>query len=368
MIIRGPDALTRGAQVTAAPTAGRRDLTPQAVAHLTVSGGHPCISVLMPTTPAARMAVADRARLDGLLLDAERRLADDGVTDRERLVRELRRLARIAQDSGTSHALGIFVSDHVSRAWTLPVSVHPKVVVESTFATRDLLRALHRTPPHLVVRIDEFGARVFWVATRVTLLETVERLPGGRPRPVGDRELAADRTPEDRRDLLARLDACMTRLRSQRPAPLVLAGDPGLVAELKGGATWLHRLAGEVVDARADAPDELFSATALCLEDYLRRRGQQSLHDLHEAVATAPDQVVAGLDECWAAVTRRTPGTLLVEHGYVHPRPPGEGGEVASHDLVDDLLELALEAGNLIAFVDDAELHEFGGIALLRSG
>ena len=139
------------------------------------------------------------------------------------------------------------------------------------------------------------------------------------------------------------------------------------MAELKSSARWLHRLAGEVVGAKADAPDELFSATALCLEDYLHRRGQQTLDALHETVAAAPDQVVAGLDECWAAVAGRVPGTLVVEHGYIHPRPPGEGGEVASHDLIDDLLELALAAGNLIAFVDDAQLHEFGGIALLRS-
>jgi hypothetical protein len=179
---------------------------------------------------------------------------------------------------------------------------------------------------------------------------------------------AADRAADDRGDLLARIDACLTRIRAQRPAPLVLSGDPGLVADLRAGAGSLHRLAGEVVDARADDPGELFRASALCLADYLHRRGQASVHALHEAAACAPDHVVAGLDECWAAVAARVPGTLVVEQGYVHPRPPGDGGAAGSHDLVDDLLELALEAGNLIAFVDDAELHEFGGIALLRSG
>ncbi|UFN45133.1 hypothetical protein [Nocardioides okcheonensis] len=77
--------------------------------------------------------------------------------------------------------------------------------------------------------------------------------------------------------------------------------------------------------------------------------------------------MVAGLDGCWAAVANRITGTLVVEQGYVHPRPPGEGGGPASHDLIDDLLEHAIHAGNLIAFVDDAQLHEFGGIALLKS-
>lgn len=95
-----------------------RDLTPEAAAHLTAAGGYPCISVLMPTTPAARMAIADRERLEGLLLDAERRLDDQPLGDRERLMYELRRQARIAQDSSTRNALGLFVSHSVSRAWT----------------------------------------------------------------------------------------------------------------------------------------------------------------------------------------------------------------------------------------------------------
>lgn len=354
------------------------DLTPEAAAHLTAAGGYPCISVLMPTTPATRMAIADRERLGGLLLDAERRLDDQPLGDRERLMYELRRQARIAQDSSTQNALGLFVSHRVSRAWALPVAVHQKVVVESTFATRDLLRALHRTPPHMVLRIDEFGARVYWVAARVTLLDTVERLPVGSARLVASPGLdrsdpesglgfGAEREADDRSDLLARIDVWMARLRAERPAPLVLAGDAGLVNEMRSSARWLHRFAGTVVGATADKPDQLFTASAMCLEDYLHRRGQQSLETLREAAVDDPEQVLAGLDQCWAAVASRIPGTLVVEQGYVHPRPPGEGGGPVSHDLIDDLLEHAIQAGNLIAFVDDAQLHEFGGIALLRS-
>ncbi len=228
------------ASATPARRVTHGDLTPESVAHLAVARGYPCISVLMPTTPAPRMRLADRERLDGLLLDVERRLADDRVVDRGRLVRELRRQARVAQESSTWNALGLFVDHSVSQAWTLAVTVHPRVVIESTFATRDLLRDLHRTPPHLVVRVDEFGARVFWVSARATLLETVERLPDSTAQVIssrgpagGDPAAGADRAVDARRDWLARLDACMERLRAERPAPLVLAGDRALVGELK---------------------------------------------------------------------------------------------------------------------------------------
>ena len=181
-IADSPDT-TDGDHVGGAGRAIPRDLTPEAAAHLTAAGGYPCISVLMPTTPATRMTIADRERIGGLLLDAERCLNDQPLGDRERLMHELRRQARIVQDSSTQNAVGLFVSHGVSRAWTLPVAVHQKVVVESTFATRDLLRALHRTPPHLVLRVDEFGARVYWVAASVTLFGSKMSEP--RPQPAG---------------------------------------------------------------------------------------------------------------------------------------------------------------------------------------
>jgi hypothetical protein len=364
--------------VTSGVPGGLRDdaaitaVDPQSVARLTVSRGYPCISVLLPTTPSRTMVKADVGRLSSLLHQVDEQLEDRQVTSRDRLMNELERLAHLARVSRTDSALGLFVNLSLARAWTLPVTVNAKAVVESTFATRDLLRALHRTPPHLVLRLDAFGARVFWVRDRVALLDTVERIPrlashgpgpaSGTLRVGQDEEAAA----EDRRDFLARVDTRLGRLRSEHPAPLVLAGDLELLTELKARARWLHRLAGEVLDAEAADPGVLFTAAALRLEDYLHRRGQQTLDALREAVAETPERVTAGLDDCWTAVTGRTPGTLVVEHGYVHPGAATESG-VASHDLIDDLLELALENGNLIAFVEDGQLHALGGIALFTA-
>lgn len=354
---------TRGAQRSAAGAASLEDLTPEAVAQVVAAGGHPCVSVIVPTTAAPRMPASDRDRVLRCLDRARRLLVDEGV-DGDRVLRELRRLAELAGSSRSGHALALLVSDRVSRAWVLPVTVHEKVVVEPTFATRDLLRALHRTPPHLVVRVDGFGARVFWVSGRVTLLETVERLPLRRPLPLapgGDDERA-----EEVADLLARIEGCVGRVREERPGPLVLAGDPDLLVELRTRARWLHRLAGQVDVASADAPDDLFRASALCVEDYLQRRGQHAVEELRAAAAEDSDRVVAGLEECQAAVRLGVPGVLVVEHGYVHPGAGDDRGQAPRHDLVDDLLEVALASGNLIAFVEDAQLHEFGGIALLR--
>jgi hypothetical protein len=340
-------------------------LDPQSAAHLTTSRGFPCISVLMPTIPGSRMTTSDATRLAGLLDDAERQLEEHGVMQSARLLAALGHLARSAQHSRADHGLGLFVNLSMARGWTLPTTVRTKVVVESTFATRDLLRALHRTPPHMVVRLDPFGARVFWVSGVATPIGTVERVTAGSGHSSAGSDPAT--ASEERRDFLGKVDTLLGRLRRERPAPLVLAGDPALLADLKARGRWLHRLAGEVHDPEAASPALLFPAAASRLQDYLYQRGQQTLDALAQASYEAPDRLVGGLDDCWAAVTAHTPGTLVVEHSYVHPGPSAGPGGRTSHDLVDDLLELALERGNLIAFVDDDQLHEFGGIALLKA-
>lgn len=353
-------------EVRAARRVPTGELTPAAVAQLTAAAVGPCISVVMSTFPAPRMTRTDRSRLDRMVRDVERRVRTDAVEGGERLVRELRRQVGVAVGCRTEHALGIFVSRQVSRMWALPVTVHDKAVVEPTFATRDLFRAMHRTPPHVVVRVDDFGARVFRVSGRVTLLESVEWAPVGSTRAVVPASSEPEARLEDRGELLERIEAAVRRTCEEHPAPLVLAGDDGdLLAGLEVATRGWHRFAGVVRGADTGTPEGLFTVSALCVQDYLHRRGTRTLDALLAAAELEPARVVAGLDACRAAVADRVPGTLLVEQGYVHPGSRGDAGE-ACHDLVDDLIEDAVAAGELVAFVEDAELHEFGGVALLR--
>lgn len=95
-------------------------------------------------------------------------------------------------------------------------------------------------------------------------------------------------------------------------------------------------------------------------------RATEALQALRDAVVTAPELVVAGLEHCRQAIADRVAGTLLVEHNYLHPEP-SDSEQVGSRNLIDDLLAHAIEAGNHVVRVDDAALHEFAGVALLTS-
>src|SRR5512142_2452013 len=123
---------------------------------------YPAVSVLMTTTPAERMTADYRDRLHGLVRDAVSRLRAQPPVDQARPFADaLRCLALEAAQDATRQAVGLFVSRETNVLWRLSVPVHDRTVIGSTFATRDLVRSLHRTPRHVVLVLTEHNAKLY---------------------------------------------------------------------------------------------------------------------------------------------------------------------------------------------------------------
>src|SRR5512139_2603084 len=115
---------------------------------------YPAISLLLTTTPGATLAHADALRLEGLAGQAvERVRAELRPEAAAPAVRRLRDLVDEARRGPTTAALAVYASASTGALVRLPLPVRDRAVVDPTFATRDLVRALHRTPRHLVLAL-----------------------------------------------------------------------------------------------------------------------------------------------------------------------------------------------------------------------
>ncbi|TWJ22314.1 hypothetical protein [Micromonospora endolithica] len=123
---------------------------------------YPAISLLLTTTPAAELAHADLLRLEALAGQAvERVRAELRPEAAAPAVRRLRDLVDQARRGPAATALAVYASASTGDLVRLPVPVRDRAVVDPTFATRDLVRALHRTPRHLVLALNAGQARLF---------------------------------------------------------------------------------------------------------------------------------------------------------------------------------------------------------------
>jgi hypothetical protein len=348
------------------------------VADLTVTASYPCISVLMPTEPAPRMTPPDVERLHGLVEEVDQQLREQGIPAHARLTREL--ADRVQQVAGqpTDRAVAIYVSLAVSRTFWLSVPVTSRAVVEHTFATRPLVTALHRTPPHVLLLLHPTCAHLYQGADgglRLVESRDLNQRAGAARTPQQGRggvELAAADLTDG---FLRAVDHLLGRYRAEHPSPLVLGGSPHVVDRFHALSRNLHRLAGRVPPTQGETAPDLARASSEVLEQYLRSRREGVLSDLRTALASRPGDVAGGMAACWRAVHQRVPSMLLVEHDFISPgrpedyvpapwlRPRSVAARV--HDLVDDLIEVVIMRGGQLALVDSGDLAAHGGVALL---
>jgi Bacterial archaeo-eukaryotic release factor family 3 len=270
--------------------------------------GYPCVTVLMTTTPASRMTQPDVDRLRSLTREAARRMDEERLAGTEpTVVQAPQRLAGDAAAEPTGAAVALYASRAMATSLRLPVPVRDRVVVDPTFATRDLVRSLHRTPRHVVLTLTGADARLFDGAAgdlRPALRSAFPRhntLP--RPRDghhAGRREAGAARFFRD-------VDQALGGYLRLHPAPLILVGPERALSTFRPVSRNLQRLAGSVTRSHASTPlPELARLISPILDAYLHSRHQDALALLDRRAGA--DRLVSGMPGAWLAPRRRAAG------------------------------------------------------------
>ena len=363
-----PDSAERDAAVPGPPTA-------EQVVLLQAVRDYPAVSVLLSTAPARSMSRDDVLRLERLVADAVDRLGREGAGERaERALAALHSLADKAATSATDRGLGLFASAEQAVLVTLPVDVRDRVVVDPTFATRDLVRALHRTPRHLVLVLNSGEARLFGGAadTLQPAVRSAFPLRNDRQRRAGSARAGA--RDADTAAFFREVDAALGTYLRLHPAPLVLVGPDRVLAGFRSVSRNLGRLAGTLEGNLSSAPlPDLVARCNPVLERYLLSRQDEALALLDRRAAAS--RVVGGMTSAWLAAKRERPEMLAVEEGLFYPARISQDGDLLEpatdvehpdviDDAVDELIELVLDRGGWVALVADGLLSDRGRVAL----
>ena len=346
------------------------------VAQLTISTGFPCVTVTLPTQPAAQMTPSDQEALRVLVHQAEQMLTATGLTNVGPVITALRELAASATTGRTGHALALYASRAVRRSFRLPQPVTRRIVVESTFATRDLVAALHRTPPHLLLTLHPSCAHVYEGQPHALVPRATVHVPDQASTavdPTDPGELSRLTTDA----FLGEVETELARQRAEFPSPLVIAGTPRLVDLFIRRSSHCYRLAGMIDTAHAQTQDELLRRSAVSLERYLLARQADALALVRRAEAEGTHVLASGIEAAWQCARRGQGAMLVVEQSYSvpgrvggHPMDPQDyrpTDPTHVHDLVDDLVEEVIRRGGQVALVDDGALADHHRIALVSA-
>uniref|UniRef100_UPI0031D1E452 baeRF3 domain-containing protein n=1 Tax=Saccharothrix mutabilis TaxID=33921 RepID=UPI0031D1E452 len=246
---------------------------------------YPSISLLARTRPGPVMHPEDLATLRTLAGQARQRLAAEHMTNPRPLLDALDTMIRDAAGRPTDQAVALFASAAHSRRFDLPIPVVDRCVIDPTFATRDLVRALRHTPRHTVLLLSTDHARLLH-GHGTTLVPAPGSAFPARRRTDGRH---AGRGAEKPIEFLRRVDRALGAALRRYPMPLLLVAAEPTAGNFRRLSRNTTRLAGLVKGNHLTTPtDTLVDLISPVLRDHLRSRAQQALDLIEQRTAEGP--------------------------------------------------------------------------------
>lgn len=362
-------------------------LTAGLLQELRASRPYPALSLTMPTHRRAPDTAQDAVRLRNLVTEAGNRLEADPRVTREARIAVKAQLDRAVADMDPRRALDalvILADADGHQVWRLPRTAPERVVLSDTFLTRNLVAAKAQARRFWALTVSAEHAAL-WSGTAEELREEHRdgfplRAPHEEPNPQREERIGdtpSTYTSEEARQFLRTVDEKLRGLVAADPRrPLFLVGLAPALALLDDVGDSARSAAGRVTKA---APVETTAAELLkelrpALDD---RRGREAA-EIHKRLdkARGNHSFAGGLDEVWAAVREGRAGLVTVEEHFQqtvrvtdeHLEPVSEDtargadGQVRE-DIVDELVEAALDSGCDVVFVEDDSLAEHGRIS-----
>jgi hypothetical protein len=350
------------------------------VVRLAGLAGYPCVSVLMPTRPGPALDRDDADRLAGLIADAHRRLVAEGL-DADAVVARLAALAAAAGSGPSGEGLGLFASEGHAEAFHLTAVLGPRVVVDPTFATRDLMATVQQNPSYWLLLVSAEHARLF-EHDGLALREIIDGLfpvlagevvPLARP--------AASPGPSRRQRAAVRafgriVDERLGSHLSLTRRPVILMAAERILGEYLNITRHGLAIVGVVQQGRRNP-------TLAALERDVEPVLGEHLADVEAVAGHAVDsrwhghRVVYGLVACWREAATGRPDLLLVEQSFAMPARLSTDGLALEltldrehpdvlDDAVDELIEVVLVRGGLVRFVPDGTLERPVAMSVLH--
>lgn len=334
----------------------------------------PSISILAGTQPGPRLHGRDIGRLRSLLDQAGRRLAVEGCTDAAALLDALASMITQAAGQPADQAIALF-ANHTHGCWTtLPVPVIDRCVVDPTFATRDLVRALHHTPRHTVLLLSTDQARLLQGHGTTLIPSPSSAFPIHRRVTGTNRDRIVERTG----DFLLRVDRALGAALKLNPTPVVLAAAEPTASTFRNSSRNTARLAGIVKGNHLTTPaEDLVGLIRPVLRAYLTSRSEDALAHVERRARTG--RVLRDIGSAWLGARWERPEMLAVEEHYYYPARLDDTGDTLTpaddvdhpdviDDAVDELIEIVLSRGGWVALVGPGRLPDDTHLALtLRS-
>ncbi|RMG23720.1 MAG: hypothetical protein D6730_13940, partial [Bacteroidetes bacterium] len=320
----------------------------------------------------------DPIKLKNLVREAEERLLNmESSRELQPLIERLHQLQASIDHNYNLDSLLLFVNHELAEYVRLPIAVKERVVIDQSFATRDLIRAMHLSAAYYLLVLSKQQARLIEAFNN----EVVQEFEGDFPIEntqffVTNKEEISD--PRRHTNMLAeffnRIDKVVNKSIKDHPLPVLLCTEEEHYHLYKRVADKKELLLEPFLSGnRVEEPAHAIVAAAWpIMEAWKKAQILQRKQELQQAIGA--QKVLTDVSEIYQAIKNGQVQSLFVEEGLIQPAVIEQEQVVfvsdqklsqkeVIDDIYDELMEECMRFGGEVVLLPDGELSQFGGCA-----
>lgn len=337
-----------------------------------------CITIILQTHRTTPDNEKDSIVLKNLVKEAQSRLAAD--FEKKMVDKMMARITKLSEDINHRHnkeSLILFINENVAEYIRLPIAVENRVVVDKTFATRDLIRALHQQASYYVLVLGGDKARLIEAINDKVVYEIEDGFPmvnSELNRAQRSEAAIGARQTNLAREFFNRIDKQLNKVQHQNPLPVIIRTEESNYPEYLKVADKKETIVGKLYGNRMnEKAHHIVKVAWPVMKELKTEKNEQRLAELKAAVNSR--NFIVDFNEMWQALNEGRGKTLFVKQGYFQPArlednhielaAPGNNGHANVDDIIGEMIEKNLEVNGDAVFINGDELKQFNGLVLV---
>ena len=339
-----------------------------------------CITIIMNTHRTSPDNLKDEITLKNLIKEVENRLlADTTKRNATSLIDKLNTLAKEIDHNYNLDSLMLFVNDNIAEFARLPIHVEDRVAIDDSFATRDLMRAIHTEANYYVLVLSQEKARLIEALNDKVVKEFKS------PFPIENKQFYTRNKAEAaisarKSSLIAEfyniVDKEVNAIRKEKPLPVLICTVEENYPEYLKIADQKDSIFDTYLNKnRMDEKDHaIVSEAAVLVEAATSDKNNERKSELLKAVTE--NKFLSDTNEIYRAIKEGRIQTLFIEQGlfqpatldddkitYVSDSHRSDKGVI--DDIYDEMISMNMNFGGDVVFLPKGELSKFDGFGAI---
>ena len=339
-----------------------------------------CITIIMTTHRSKPDYLNDGLRLKNLIKEVETRLmADLDKKEATKLLERVNALANTIDHSQNLESLMLFVNEDTAEYTRLPINVEDRVVIDETFATRDLIRAMHLEMHYYILVLSQDKIRLLEAMNDKVIKEV------GKPFPIENTQFftknrAAGAIASKQSSLMGEFfnqaDKKVNEVRKNNRLPVFICGLEENHSAYLEIADKKHSILDVFLNKNKinDPIHAIVEEAWEVVKEYKVNTNNERKADLKRAVGE--NKFLSDTNEIWRAISEGKIQTLFIEQGLFQPAIMKNGEIVyvsdekrndkgVIDDVYDEMIEANMDFGGEVVFLPKGELTKFNGFGAI---